>query len=330
MSKLKITVSTWDYDRVRPIMDGRVKIEGCEVNYIPMPVEELFHRAYFHQEFDVAELGFSPFLISLSRGTPPYVAVPAFLSRLFRHNAVYIRNDRGINSPEDLRGKRIGVPEFQMSAVMWVRGMWKDDHGLNIDEINWVQGGLEQYGREDKFPLNLPDGFPLEGAPEGKSLAELLAEGELDAVMTARAPSCFINGHPNVVRLYEDFRAAEKEYYSRTKIFPIMHALGIRNDLAEEHPWLPASVFKAFVEAKRIADAELREVAALKITLPWLRAELESTIEVMGEDFWPYGVEANRHTLETMARYSFVQGLAVKQLTVEEMFAESTLSETKV
>jgi 4,5-dihydroxyphthalate decarboxylase len=185
-------------------MDGRVKTEGCEVSYIPMPVEELFRRAYFHQEFDVAEIGFSPFLISLSRGT----------------------------------------------------------------------------------------------APEGKSLVEMLAEGELDAVMTARAPSCFINGHPNVVRLYEDFRAAEKEYYARTTIFPIMHALGIRNDLAEEHPWL--------------------------------RAELESTIEVMGEDFWPYRVEANRHTLETMSRYSFEQGLAVKQLTVEEMFAELALSETKV
>jgi len=325
-----LTVSTWDYDRVRPLIDGRVKIEGCDVNFIPLAVEEVFHRAYFHQEFDVAEIGFSPFLIGLSRGTAPYVAVPAFLSRMFRHNAVFIRNDRGISGPADLRGKRIGVPEYQMSAVMWVRGMLKDEHGIEATDIDWVQGGLEQPGRKDKFPLNLPDGFPLEKAPEGVSLNDMLVSGDLDGVMTARAPSCFIEGRAPVERLYKNFRDAEAEYFRRTGIFPIMHAVGVRNDLAEKYPWLPVSVYKAFAQAKKISDSDMREVAALKIGLPWLAAELQSTIDIMGEDFWPYGVEPNRHTLESMARYSYEQGLAVRQLTVEEMFAESTLEQTKV
>jgi len=169
MARLPITIATWDYDRVRPLLDGRVTVEGCEVNYLPMPVEECFHRAYFHGEFDVAEIGFSPFLIALSRGIAPYVALPVFLSRTFRHSAIYIRNDRGIASAADLRGKRIGLPEYQMSAVLWVRGFLKDEYGIEAADIDWVQGGLEQYGRKDKFPLNLPPGFPLSSAPEGRS-----------------------------------------------------------------------------------------------------------------------------------------------------------------
>jgi 4,5-dihydroxyphthalate decarboxylase len=330
MSRLNLTVATWDYDRVRALMDGRVKIEGCEINYIPIPVEEVFHRAYFHTEFDIAEIGFSPFLIALSRGIAPYTAVPAFLSRTFRHSAVYIRTDRGIEGPADLKGRRVGVPEYQMSAVLWFRGVLKDEHGIEAADINWVQAGLEQAGRADKFPLNLPDGFPLEAAPAGRSLSAMLADGEVDALMSARAPSCFIDGHPKVRRLFPDFRTEEKAYFRRTGIFPIMHAVGIRNELVAEHPWLPASVFKAFSAAKKIADAEFREVAALKIGLPWLAAELESTVETMGADFWPYGVAPNRVTLEAMARYSFEQGLAVRRLTPDEMFAPTTLDETRV
>lgn len=325
MDKLQLTVATWDYDRVRPLIDGRVKIEGCDVNYLVMPVEECFHRAYFHGEFDVAEIGLSPFLIALSRGTAPYVAVPAFLSRMFRHSAVYTRADRGIDTPQDLRGKRIGVPEYQMSAVLWVRGFLKDDYGIEASDISWVQGGLEKFGRKDKFPLNLPKDFPLTIAADGQSLSDMLAAGDLDAVISARAPSCFIDRHPQVKRLYADYRSAEKEYYARTGLFPIMHALGVRRDMAQKHPWLPASVYKAFSEAKHIADGDLREVTALKIGLPWVTAELESTQAIMGDDFWPYGIEPNRKTLEAMARYSYEQGLAVRHLDVDEIFAASTL-----
>jgi 4,5-dihydroxyphthalate decarboxylase len=329
MSRLPITIATWDYDRVRALTDGRVQVEGCDVNYITMPVEECFERAYFHGEFEVAEIGFSPYLIALSRGVAPYVAVPAFLSRMFRHSAVYIRTDRAIEGPADLRGKRVGVPEYQMSAVMWFRGFLQDEFGIAAKDINWVQAGLEVPGRRDKFPLNLPEGFPLVSASD-ESLTAMLADGRLDAVMSARQPSCFVKGHPKVRRLFPDYRTAEREYYERSKLFPIMHAVGIRRDVLEKNRWLAASVYKAFLRAKRIADAELAETTALKIGLPWVTAELEATRDVMGADFWSYGTAANQKTLATMARYSFEQGLAVRLLTVEEMFAEGNLGETRV
>jgi 4,5-dihydroxyphthalate decarboxylase len=329
MSRLPITIATWDYDRVRALVDGRVQVEGCDVNYLTMPVEECFERAYFHGEFEVAEIGFSPYLIALSRGSCPYVAVPAFLSRMFRHSAVYVRSDRRIDGPSDLRGKRVGVPEYQMSAVMWFRGYLQDELGIAPKDINWVQAGLEVPGRRDKFPLNLPVGFPLSSVRDD-TLSAMLADGRIDAVMSARQPSCFLDGHPQVRRLFPDYRVAEREYYRRTGIFPIMHAVGIRRDVLEKHKWLAASVYKAFVQAKRLADAELAETAALKIGLPWVTAEYEATKEVMGADFWSYGVDANRETLSTMARYSYEQGLAVRLLTVEEMFAEGSFGDTRV
>lgn len=333
MSKPSLTIATWDYDRVRAIADGRVQVEGCDVNFIALAPEECFHRAYFHREFEVAEIGFSPFLIAISRGTPPYSALPVFLSRMFRHSAIYIRTDRDITRPEDLRGKRIGVPEYQMSAAMWPRGMIAEDHGVRPDEINWVQGGLENWGRKDKFPLNLPEGFPLSAAPEGQSLSAMLAAGELDAVISARAPSCFSNAAKSgvpVARLFADYASAERAYYKKSGVFPIMHALGVRNDVLEKHPWVAMSVYKAFTEAKRLADEELFEVTALKVGLPWIGSEAQATRDLMGQDFWPYGVEPNRRTLETMTRYSFEQGLAVRKLAVEELFVPATLESIKV
>ena len=329
MSRLPITIATWDYDRVRALTDGRVTVEGCDVNYITMPVEECFERAFFHGEFEVAEIGFSPFLIALSRGPTPYVAVPVFLSRMFRHSAVYIRTDRGIAGPADLRGKTVGVPEYQMSAVMWFRGFLKDEFGIEPKNINWVQAGLENPGRLDKFPLNLPEGFPLVSRND-VSLSKLLADGELDAVMSARTPSCYANGHPKVRRLFPDYRAAEREYFKQTGIFPIMHALGIRRDVYNDNKWLAASLYKAFLKAKRLADAEFTETTALKIGLPWVTAEYEATVDAMGPEFWSYGVEPNRKTLATMARYSYEQGLAVREVSVGEMFAEGNLDETRV
>jgi len=326
MSRLPITVATWDYDRIRPLTDGRVSVEGCDVNYLTMPVEECFERAYFHGEFEVSEIGFSPYLIALSRGVCPYVAVPVFLSRMFRHSAVYIRTDRGISGPADLRGKRIGVPEYQMSAVMWFRGYLQDEFGIAAKDINWVQGGLENPGRREKFPLNLPPGFPLESAPDGATLSAMLASGALDAVIAARRPSCFVSGHAQVSRLFPDVRAAERDYYRKSGMFPIMHALGVRRDVHEKHPWLAASLCKAFTRAKRLADAEFAETTALKIGLPWVNAEYDETRALMGDDYWSYGLnEQNRRTLDAMARYSFEQGLAVRLLSVDEMFAESTL-----
>ena len=207
----------------------------------------------------------------------------------------------------------------------------QDEFGIAAKDMTWVQGGLENPGRRDKFPLNLPAGFPLAPAPEGQTLSRMLADGALDVVMSARRPSCFVAGHPKVRRLFPDYRAAERDYFRRTGLFPIMHAVGVRRDVLQKHPWLAASVYKAFVQAKRLADAEFSETTALKIGLPWVNAEYDATRELMGDDFWSYGLNAtNRKTLETMARYSYEQGLAVRLLKVEEMFAESTMSDTKV
>jgi 4,5-dihydroxyphthalate decarboxylase len=332
MSRLSLTVATWDYDRIRALTDGRVSFEGCDVNYLTMPVEECFERAYFHGEFEVAEIGFSPYLIALSRGDPPYMAVPAFLSRMFRHSAVYIRTDRGIDGPASLKRKRIGVPEYQMSAVLWFRGWLKDEFGIVASDITWVQGGLEHPGRREKFPLNLPSDFPLESAPEGQTLSQMLADGALDAVIAARRPSCFVQGHPQVRRLFPDHRAAERDYFRKTGVFPIMHAVGIRRDVHQSRPWIAASVYKAFAQAKRLADAEFAETTALKIGLPWVNAEYDDTRALMGDDFWSYGLtEENRKALNLMARYSYEQGLSVRLLTVAEMFATSTMGgETRV
>jgi len=321
MTKLPITIATWDYDRVRPIMDGRIVIEGCDVNYLVLPPEECFHRAYIGHEFEVSEIGFSPYLIAYSRSQCPYIALPVFLSRMFRHSAIYIRTDRGIRTPADLAGKAIGVVEYQMSAAMWPRGMLADDFGVQPADVLWRQGGLNVPGRKDKFPLNLPPGFPLESVPPGMTLSAMLAEGRLDAVFSPQAPVCYGDGHSPVARLFEDFETAEREYYRRTKVFPIMHALGVRNDVHERHPWLATSLYKAFAEAKRLSTADLFEFTALKIGLPWITSHARQTSELMGEDFWPYGIEANRHTLEVMTRYSFEQGLAVRKLGVDELFA---------
>jgi 4,5-dihydroxyphthalate decarboxylase len=329
MGRLRITIATWDYDRVRALVDGRIAVEGCDVNYLTMPVEEILERAFLRREFEVAEIGLSPHLISLSRGSAPYVAIPAFLSRMFRHSAIYVRADRGIDGPGALKGKRVGVPEYQMSAALWVRGLLQDDHGVGAKDIDWVQGGLESPGRREKFPLNLPEGFPLVAAYDA-SLSQLLAEGELDAVISARQPSCFATGNPMVKRLFPDYRAAEQDYYRRTGVFPIMHAVGIRLDVVDKQPWLPASVYKAFVAAKRLAEAEFGETTALKIGLPWATAEYEATSALMGRDFWPYGVEPNRRTLELMLRYSYEQGLAVRRLAVEELFAAGTLDDIRI
>lgn len=329
MSKLRITIATWDYDRVRPIIDGRVPVEGCDVNYLALAPEECFHRAYANGEFEVSEIGFSPYLIAFSRGTSPYTAIPVFVSRLFRHSAIYVRTDRGIDRPSDLRGKTVGVPEYQMSAAMWARGMLQDDHGVRPADMRWRQGGLEEPGRKDKFPLNLPPDFPLEAIGPNDTLSAMLADGRLDALFSARAPSCYGDGRTPVRRLFEDFESAEQAYYRRTGIFPIMHALGIRRDVHERHPWLAASLFKAFSEAKHLSQRDLFEVVALKIGLPWVVGEAQRTRALMGEDFWPYGVAANRAALEAMTRYSFEQGLAVRKLAPEELFAPTTLEQAK-
>jgi 4,5-dihydroxyphthalate decarboxylase len=330
MPRVPLTIACWDYDRTRGLMDGRVSVEGCDATYLPLSPEEVFFRAFRHHEFDVTELSFSTYMMTRMRGTCPYIGIPAFVSRAFRHSAIYIRTDRGIARPQDLKGRVVGVPEYQVTAALWVRGMLKDEYGVDPADIDWRTGGVEDPGRHEKADLKLPPGVRVSAIPPGQTLGAMLANGEIDALVAPRAPSCYARGMPNIGRLFTDFRAAEKAYWKKTGIFPIMHVIGIRESLVERCPWLPSSVFKAFLQAKALARPELHEVAALKYMLPWVTAEVEDTEAVMGTDFWPYGVEPNMPTLEAITRYSFEQGLSGKRIAIDELFAPSTRERFKV
>ena len=330
MVQVPITIACGDYDRTRAIKDGRVRVEGCDVTYIPLEPEEVFFRTFRYEEFDVSELSFSSYLRITDSGNSSYIGIPAFVSRVFRHSGIYIRTDRGIRTPADLKGKTIGVPEYQITAVVWMKGILQDEYGVRPTDIHWRQGGQEQPGRGERTALAPIPGLDLQSIPSDKTLSSMLEAGELDALFTARAPSCFVRGAPNVGRLFSDYRNVEKAYYKKTGMFPIMHLVGIRKSLVERHPWLATSLYKAFVEAKTYAMKEVREINALPVTLPWLEAEALETMALMGEDFWRYGVEENRKDIEALARYSHEQGLVKKRLAVEDLVARSTLEISKI
>jgi 4,5-dihydroxyphthalate decarboxylase len=330
MVQIPIAIACGDYDRTRAIKDGRVQVEGCAVTYIPLEPEEVFFRTFRYQEFDVSELSFSSYLRITDSGNSPYIALPAFVSRVFRHSGIYIRTDRGIKSPTDLKGRNIGVPEYQITAVVWQRGIMQDEYGVHPTDIHWWQGGQEQAGRGERTPLAPIPRLDLKSIPEDKTLAGMLETGELDALFTARAPSCFVRGAPNVGRLFPDYRNVEKAYYKKTGMFPIMHMIGVKKSLVEQHPWLATSLYKAFLEAKTYAMKEVREINALPVTLPWLEAECLETIALMGEDFWRYGVKENIKEIEALTRYAYEQGLVKKKLDAESLFAHQTLEISKI
>jgi len=328
--RIPITLACGDYDRTRAIKDGRVAVEGCDVTYLPMEPEEAFHRAFKHQEFDVCELSFSSYLRTVDAGTSAYVGVPAFVSRLFRHSAVYIRTDRGIRTPADLKRKTIGLPEYQITAVVWLRGILQDEYGVKPTDIKWRQGGIEAPGRTERTPLKPIPALDLQPIPPDKTLSGMLERGELDAVFSARAPSCFVRRAPNVARLFPDPREVEKAYYQKTGMFPIMHLMGVKRHLVERHPWLPASLYKAFSEAKAYAMHDVRDINALLVTLPWLVAEVEETVALMGEDFWRYGVKENAREIEALTRYAHEQGLVSRKLSPEDLFPASTIEVSRI
>ena len=329
MSQLTISLACCDYDRTRALFDGRVKVEGCDVIAIAMTPEEAFHRAFKYREFDVTELSMSSYMNVQSRDGSPYVAIPAFVSRLFRHSSIYIRTDRGIDGPADLKGKIVGVPEYQMTAALWVRGILADEYGVQPADISWRNGGLEEGGREERAPLHLPESVELRSIPKDETLAEHLDAGTIDALISARAPSSY-HTNDNIDRLFPDYRVAEKEYFRKTGMFPIMHMVGIRRTIAEAHPWLPVNVYNAFVKAKNLCMEEFTEIGHLHTTLPWPIAECEDVKALMGEDYWRYGVQENAKELEAMARYSFDQGLSARKLEPEDLFAAPTFDLTKL
>ncbi len=330
MVDVPITIACGNYDRTKAIIDGRVKVEGCSVTYLPLYPEEIFHRQFVFQEFDVAEMSMSSYIRTVAAGTSPYTAIPAFVSRTFRHNGIYVRADAGIERPEDLRGKRVGLPEYQITAVVWIRGLLQHQYNVLPTQIHWRQGGQEEPGRHERTPLKPIQGVDLQAIPDDKTLVGMLRDGELDALATARAPSSFLAGEPNIKRLFADYRAVERAYFKETGLFPIMHMVGIRKSLVERYPWLPVSLYKAFLEAKRLAMIDLTDVNALMVTLPWLEAETRETMAAMGADFWRYGVAESRHEIEALTQYAFEQGLTDRKVAVEELFAASTFDMAKI
>jgi 4,5-dihydroxyphthalate decarboxylase len=330
MSQLKMTFACWDYDRTRALADGRVRPDGIELTYLNLPVEETFFRMMRYREFECSEMSLSSYVASLHREDPPFIAIPAFPSRFFRHSCIFVSAKSGIGKPEDLRGKRVGVPEYQMTAPVWIRGILSDDYGVKVTEYEHLSGGEEQPGRDEKLKLELPGHIRLRPIDATKTLAAMIGEGEIDALVTARAPSTFRTRPDAVKRLFPDYVAAEKAYYAKTRIFPIMHTVVIRRDLYEKHPWVAQSLYKALEESKALALAMLKQTAAMPAMLPWLVPQVEEARSLMGEDWWPYGLAANRHVLDTFLRYHHEQGLSRRRLQPEEIFAKETLEAFKI
>lgn len=322
---MRLTVACGDYDRTRAIVDGRIRIEGCEANVVCLPAEDMFVRALTTAEFDATEMSFSRFVLNVARGASPYVGIPVFLSRAFRHSAIYVRTDRGIREAGDLKGRQIGVRDYSNTVSLVARGMLEDEYGVSARDVRWWVGDVDHAERDRIRLPELAPGFDVRAVGKGRLLSDMLAAGEIDGLIDYQPPGCFRAEKRTVARLFPDHVQAEREYFKRTRIFPIMHALVVRREIAERDGGIAESLYKAFGKAKAAAVAELWSPGALKISLPWISEEYARTVELMGEDFWPYGIAANRAAIESIVRYSHAQGLAPRRVGIEELFAGSVM-----
>jgi 4,5-dihydroxyphthalate decarboxylase len=319
-----LTLAVSDHDRSRALVDGRVPIEGWTFNSVTRTPEEIFQAAFGQGGLDVTELSLSSYAMQRARGASPYVAVPAFVSRSFRHGAIYVRRD-GVGRPADLIGGRVGVPEYQVTATVWVRAMLEAEYGVSPTAVEWVTGGVDAPGRVEKVPLELPPAIRLTAAPAGRTLSQMLIDGEISALICPRAPKAYGDGTGPIRRLFTDSQAASTAYYRKTGLFPIMHLIGVRTALAERFPELPRQVFQAFETARILAMSALADTTAPATMLPWQFEELDRSRAVMGDDFWPYGVARNREILEVFLEAHNRQGLSERRLRVEELFDPATL-----
>jgi 4,5-dihydroxyphthalate decarboxylase len=328
-SRLRLSLACWDYDRTRRLQSGEIEARGIDLVYLPLMPEETFFRMLRFGEFDVAEMSLSSYVLSLFADEPRFIAIPAFPSRVFRHGSIYVRDDGSITEPADLAGRVVGVPEYQMTAAVWIRGILAEHHGLPADAVSYRTGGLHDAGRVEKLKLDLPDRFAVTPIDAGQTLDAMLVAGDIDALYTARAPRSYHPGGP-VRRLFPDAKAAEQAYFAQTAIFPIMHTVVIRREVYEANRWVARSLYDAFVAAKDAVYPQLHEVTALKTSLPWTVNAAEETTALMGDDFWPYGLRPNQTTLQTFLRYSYEQGLAKRLLEPAEAFAPETLDDVLV
>jgi 4,5-dihydroxyphthalate decarboxylase len=330
MKRLRLTLACWPYDRTRALADGSVRMEGIDLVYLPLEVEETFWRQARFQEFDASEMSLSSYVKTLNSDQPPFIAIPVFPSRSFRHSCIFVAAKSGIRKPEDLNGRRIAAPEYQMTAPVWIRGILADDFGVKVTDVQHFSGGEEEPGRVEKLKLDLPSHIRYSPIPEGKTISRMLADGELDAFVTARAPSTFYSQPDKVKRLFPDFVEREKDFYRRTRIFPIMHTVVIKREVYDANPWIAQALYKAFEASKKKALEQLSQTHVLANMLPWLVWHVEEAKSLLGEDWWPYGLEANRHVLDTFLRHHHEQGLSKRRFAPEEIFARETLVTFKV
>jgi 4,5-dihydroxyphthalate decarboxylase len=321
MANLKLTLACWDYDRTRPLMDGRVRPEGIDLDIKVLRPRQTFQRMLDDQEFHVSELSLASYTALKGRGQCPFVAVPVALSKIFRHSCIYVRTGAGIKAPADLKGKRVGTSQYSSTALMFMRGMLQHDYGVAPSDLHWFMGGLNTFTEQPLIPLNLPKDVRLDFLAAGKTLESMFAAGELDALLSIYIPSLFLQGSPLITRLFPNFKTVEQDYYRRTRIFPIMHTVVLREDVYREHPWAARSIYQAFLAAKELAIEGLYDTDALQLALPWLLDHVEEAWRVFGKDFWSYGLEPNRPTLSAIGRFVHEQGLSPRAVSPDELFA---------
>lgn len=321
MSKLSLTFACGGYDRMQPLMTGAVQPEGIDLNFLEIQApREIFDRMVGRNEFDVSELSGSEFVAQTGAGDCPFVALPVFPSKMFRHGFICVNAKAGIKTPKDLEGKRIGSPMYTQTAAVYIRGILQNEYGVDLSTVHWVMGAVEKagsHGNPQPRPLLKP--VEIEIASPDKSLGDMLADGEIDAILGSRLPEN-LGTHPDVVRLFPDYREAEREHFIRTRIHPIMHLVAIRKDVHEEHPWVASSLYKAFNQAKDLAVRQMHFSGAQHLMLPWLFPDLDEIDEIFGGDPWPYGVEANRETLEALVLYMVQQDFIAESIPVEDLF----------
>jgi 4,5-dihydroxyphthalate decarboxylase len=326
---LRLSLAIGEYDHVRDLLDGTVTIGGVDLTVLRLPIEEIFYRSTFHHEFDVSEMSFAKIVALASQDDTSFVALPVFPSRVFRHSSIYVRSDSGLTDPRQLAGKRVGVPEWAQTAAVYSRGLIAHDYGVDLASIHWHQAGVNQPGRREKVKLKLPPGLTLTVVSDS-SLSQMLLDGALDAVLSARPPAPLLAGDPRIRRLFDDPRSVEEAYFRDTGIFPIMHVVAMRRTLYERHPWLAMNLYKAFEEAKRRSVERASDITASFYPLPWTGDLVRSAQSLFGADIWPYGIDANRVTLDAFLRYAFEQGVCHRRLTPEALFPPEVATRYKV
>jgi 4,5-dihydroxyphthalate decarboxylase len=329
VTDLRLSIATTDYDHFRDFRLGLVRAQGIEPVWSILGHHEIFARFTANREWDVAELSIAKFAAQITRPDADIVALPVVCSRLFRFGAFYVNRKSGIKTADDLRGKRIGSPEWAHSAAVYMRGWLQDEVGVRLDEVEWFQAGANAAGRVEKVELSLPAGVRLTRVAD-RSLSDLLADHEIDCALIARPPTCFLDGHPDVERLFPDYEQRELDFYQRTGVWPIMHILAMQRRVLDEHPWAARNLYNAFLESKQRSVERLLDPAVSRYPLPWLPAYARRMADLFGGDPFPYGVDANRATVEQLLRYAHQQGIAHRLATADEVFPAGIMTKVVI